>query len=277
MLRLLVLCISFSAGAQSSAPDLQYVEEDGLTFEYAHADSTLVTNFEADNQIYRPGRGFVYEYDYISPTGDTLLLGNAGHTPVRKDTALDNPSTITRVAFRVDTAMGTQLRKMIPNYRQTGVSYDYYNAEGVSLPPMEGSGLIENARQVWVHPFRRQTYFAMLNMNAYPYVRFPLEVGKQWTWELGIGGEAYLNPLWTDWTENTLRYHAYTVTGKTTVDFRGHPIEVWQIEALTTGEAGAARAAFLFHEQYGFVKMHFYTVKGAQWIFALREVTDTGN
>ncbi|WP_026231959.1 hypothetical protein [Neolewinella persica] len=268
---LLYLCLSCSLPPE--APYLIYDCEEGICAELMWSDSTYVTDYDSDNVIFRLGREFVYDYYYITPEGDTTLIGLEGH-------AIDGPgiinsATITEVSFHADSSMGAQMREMIPGYSQTGLKYDYYDRDKKSLYPKEGSGVIENERNVWVHPFRRDLYFAMLNANPYPFVRLPIQKGDRYNWELTIGGSKYLHPIWTDLTESTLRQHTYEVIGqrKYETPFAGR-LEVWEIKATTTGEAGPSALTFFFHEDYGFVYLNYDNLPGSKFVFTLREIRE---
>lgn len=58
------------------------------------------------------------------------------------------------------------------------------------------TGIIENAEQVWMHPFRDNQYI-FTEVAPYPDVKLPLSVGKTWTWELNI----YRG--WGEWNNST--------------------------------------------------------------------------
>lgn len=272
-LTLLSLYLFLSCATQPDAPYLIYDCEDGICTELIWSDSTYVTDYDKDNVIYSYGREFVYDYYYVTPTGDTTLIGQEGH-------AIDGPgiinsATITEVSFHADSSMGAQMREMIPGYSQTGLKYDYYDRDEKSLYPKEGSGVIENERNVWIHPFRRDLYFAMLNANPYPFVQFPIQKGDRYNWELTIGGSKYLHPIWTDLTESTTRKHQYEVVGQRTIEtpFAG-PLEVWEVKATSTGEAGASGLTFYFHESYGFVYLNYDNLPGSKFVFKLSAIRE---
>jgi len=235
-------------------------------------DSSTIQNYTDDNKIYREGLRFVYDYRYIDD--GTFLIGNEGH---RLDTITDkNSQTIVQVSFTVSEDRGRSMREMIPDYHQSGVNYDYYGKNGESFYPKTSSGLIENEINVWIHPFRRSTYFAMLNINPYPYVQYPIEVDNTYHWELGVGGSAYIDPIWAMWDGTTIRKHSYQVTGKETIALPFvDSVEVHVIKATSTSEIGDSGATFKFSDKYGFVEMNFENLNGSKFLFILTQIDST--
>lgn len=75
-----------------------------------------------------------------------------------------------------------------------------------SFIPKQTTGIIENVREVWMHPFR-SNQFNFTEVAAFPHVKFPLRKGATWTSNLQIGEG------WGDW-ENSVINSNYEVTGK---------------------------------------------------------------
>lgn len=271
ILALLVL-ITFTSCKDKEKLSFIYFCEDKLCQEVMNLDSSTIQNYTVDNKIYREGLRFVYDYRYLDK--GTFLVGNEGH---RLDTITDtNSQTIVQVSFTVSEERGRSMREMIPEYYQSGVNYDYYGKSGESFYPKTSSGLIENEINVWIHPFRRSTYFAMLNINPYPYVQYPIEVGNTYQWELGVGGSAYIDPVWAMWDGTTIRKHKYLVSGKEIIVLPfDAAAEVYVIEATATSEIGDSGATFKFSDKYGFVEMNYDNLNGSQFLFSLTQIDST--
>ena len=268
----ITLCLLTTLSTCATPPQrkLLYTCTDDLCEEFLHPDSSAITDYTEDNLIYTEGREFIYDY-YYAVEGHHYLIGEGGHTLVSPDSADDQ--TIQQVSFVVDRKQGQMMRDMIPDYRQSGINYHYYTADGTSLQPREGSGLIENEVNVWLHPFRRSTYFAMLNINPYPYVRLPLRVGDQYHWQLGLGGPTYTNPIWAVWEGPTVRKHTYRVVSKQVTDYPfADAVETYTIEAIATSEIGPSAATFIFSETYGFVELHYANLNNSRFVFKLARI-----
>ena len=96
-------------------------------------------------------------------------------------------------------------------------------------------------------PFRRSTYFAMLNINPYPFVQLPIEVDQNYQWELKVGGAEYTNPIWAKWEGSTTRKHTYVVLEKSLKDYAfAKQVMVYHIHAKAESEIGNSSANFWF-------------------------------
>lgn len=244
--------------------------EDHICIEHLNLDSSLVTDVDSDNKIYKVGLEFIYAYRYIE-NGTAYFIGNNGHSKVAKD-KIDN-QTITELSFYCSPEQARIMKRFVPDYKQSGVAYEYYNSQGESLDPISGSGLIENEMNIWIHPFRRSTYFAQLNISAYPYVQLPIQVGNQYQWDLKVGGSIYTDSLWAVWDGATHRKHQYEVESLLKKDYSFEKeVEVYHIKANSSSEIGDTYAEFWFSEKYGFVEMLYTNLKGSQFHFQLDRI-----
>tara|TARA_X000000368_G_C22825574_1_gene621034 strand:- start:422 stop:820 length:399 start_codon:yes stop_codon:yes gene_type:complete len=126
---------------------------------------------------------------------------------------------------------------------------------------------------VWIHPFRRATYFAMLNINPYPYVKYPISIGDEYKWELKVGGNTYTNPIWAEWEGSTNRKHLYKVVNKVEKDYPfAKGAVVYHIQATSTSEIGDSSADFWFSKEFGFVEMNYTNINGTKFNFKLDRI-----
>ena len=127
-------------------------------------------------------------------------------------------------------------------------------------------GVIENTKEVWMHPIRHNQYI-FTEVAAFPEVRFPLEVRKEWRSGLGgLGG-------WGDWDGMDI-LSDYKITGKEKIKLKIGPIECWVVETVSTFGLGTSTATFHFHEDLGFVRMNYTNYLGQGLIFELEEVAE---
>ena len=111
-------------------------------------------------------------------------------------------------------------------------------------------GVIENVKEVWMHPFR-YNQFNFTEVAPFPEVKFPLRIGKTWTGNLNI------QEGWGDW-ENTNGYFVYKVTANEDITTIFGLIEnCWKVESKSKYDFGQSRFEYWFSEKLGFVKMHY--------------------
>lgn len=107
------------------------------------------------------------------------------------------------IHYKVDTAKLLSIRSYYINKKL---------AEKSIVSTVENTGVIENERQLWMHPFRSNQY-NFTEVAPFPEVKFPVEVGREWSSSLGIGAG------WGDW-DNTIVSNYYKVVGKECTDMK---------------------------------------------------------
>jgi hypothetical protein len=182
----------------------------------------------------------------------------------------ENKSVTGSVTITVNPEISNMMREMVGAYHQTGVEFSYSSNLGISTAK---TGVIENVRNVWIHPFRGGQ-LAKINLNAYPFVKFPLCIGEKYEWELSVGGPKYSDLRWKTWTGTTVRKHQYEVVAKEKVftPLSGKAIEVFVIQAQTNGEIGQSSAKFWYSEYFGFIYIKYYNIDGTITEFRLLKV-----
>jgi len=127
-------------------------------------------------------------------------------------------------------------------------------------------GVIENEKQVWMHPIRTNQYI-FTEVAPFPEVVFPLESGKKWTGGIGgLGG-------WGDWDGMDIG-STYEVIIQKKVHLKVGTMLVWEIKANSTFDLGESTVIFYFNEDYGFVKMDYTNFLGQKLVFELEKVTE---
>lgn len=268
-----LLALLFASCEWSEKEKFNYACDGGVCIEVLKDSNDVIISYSDDNVIYKNGTEHLFKYYYKDSLGGKYLIGVEG---AGLDTlGYVNSQTITKVGYKISNIV--EERMTFPGeerYTQSGLGYKYLNRAEESLYPIESSGLVENERNIWVHPFRRYKYFAMLNINAYPFVKFPIKIGNEWEWELAVGGHRYTNPIWAVWEGATLRKHHYEVTGKTDYSIPGIGVrKVWEITATTTGDIGSTSAKFYYDDDYGFVMMEWHNLNKSIFRFDIEKIT----
>ncbi len=122
-------------------------------------------------------------------------------------------------------------------------------------------GVIENDREVWMHPIRHNQYI-FTEVAPFPEVKLPLEVGK--TWKGGIGGLGG----WGDWDGMDIMSSYEVIKHEDTVLPFGK-LKCWVIEASSSFDLGESTLTLLFNEDYGFVKMDYTNYVGQRLVFEM--------
>jgi hypothetical protein len=255
----------------------QFQQQYGLYYEVA--DSINRKNkdfFNLDNNIYTPGREFIYSCQIIK-NGDTLgiKVNQSGDTKTQswsfvKETEIDT-LTIRYLSFKVQSGYGG-LDNIFPDYSQTVIEQKYYSAYEDLL--FDGStGLIENKKNIWLHPFRGK-YFSVLEFSPFPYVKFPLQVGKMWTWQLDDISERWSDERIVKYQGKQQASYVYKVVGKKKIKSALGIKECYVTEATATTKLGLTRLTSFFNPQLGFIMLQYSNIDGSTIRLELINIKD---
>ncbi len=147
-----------------------------------------------------------------------------------------------------------QLRPHVPN-----PTFDNWSTTEVT-------GIIEDGRRVWMHPFRSNQY-SFTEVAGFPEISLPITGRAKWTKTLNIYDG------WGDWA-NTALTTFYSILGQEEVDIPIGPMDAWHVRANTEASFGTSTHDFWFHEEYGFVKMVIKNYMGQLVAFELVEVIE---
>lgn len=243
-----------------------YEEIEGIWVERFDSVITDDSRYNHDNLLFTEGSEFIYNAYHIDTAGDTLLfkvppLDNLYKAPWHLiKIAEQDENTVSKLVITVKKGLGF-MGKNYPDYYQTVVTYEYYSKEKM-LRFNSMSGVIENERNLWMHP-PRDFYFEMLEINPFPFVKFPLEIGKKWDWKLGIGDQ-WSDKRWKEWQGNIENNCQYEITGRKTINTSFGALDCYVIEGHAKSKIGETRLKSFFHTTYGFVVLHYTNINGTQ-------------
>lgn len=127
------------------------------------------------------------------------------------------------------------------------------------------TGIIENVKEIWMHPFR-DNQFHFTEVAPFPYIKFPLEIGKTWTQQLNIVNG------WGDWNNTTGTNH-YSVEETEDLNIKYGRIKgCWKIKSSSRYPFGDSFFDYWFHHELGFVKMNYTNYKGQKLHLELVEL-----
>ena len=259
--------------AQKSSPSYQLVLDDDSIYVEKFADANKDENrFTANNSIYIVNRQWVYDYYYENKVGHKFwfepVAGGAGSRWHWVSTDSASNTTVRQIQLTVMAGLGPFVN--MPGYDQTIVQYDFLSATGASSFN-EQTGVIENEKNVWMHPPRSQ-FFRILELNPFPYIQAPIQIGNRWQWRLTIG-DPWQDARWKTWSGKMLNTYQYGITNIQTIKTPAGSFRCYEIKATATSRLGQTHLTAYFNEQAGFVRLEYVNIDGSKTVLSLNRLT----
>ena len=267
-----------SCGNTQDIDDLKknYIFDDlGLYIEKTFPGDSTADRYTMDNKIYTINRKFVFDY-YIVRNGDTSKIAAPQVTDyedfqkswkfISRD--LINKDKIETISFTVQGG--------ISNNNQTLLKYEYqYPLDPGFNTFYSTSGVIENEINTWMHP-HRDKYFMILELNPFPYIQKPFEVGNKWTWTLEIG-DYWQDDRWKTWSGSIKNNYEYEITGQQKLMTKIGEMECWVVQGTAVSEIGATGLIGYFNEEKGFVKLDYINIDKSKLTIEIKEIKEVGH
>jgi len=273
LLGLLILCLACSekptaeksATEKSRIKDGEYsVIEEGIFVEKFAPEVTDENRYNLDNVIFKVGRTFVYDYKYKDKAGQEFYFEGGRDGWNFAPVGTDRYYVVKQVHIRVLDGLQPMIEQ-IPDYNQTLLNF--------TCPPNTDytiSGVVENYKNVWMHP-PREALFRILELNPFPFIQAPYEVGHSWDWELDVDNE-WSDPRWLTWEGTIKNIYSYEITEKKTVSSQLGDLECFVINATAKNSLGQTKLTANFNIDYGFINMDFTNIDGSKIEMILSEV-----
>jgi hypothetical protein len=246
--------------------------DDSIYVERFASSNTDENRFTANNFIYVANRQWTYDYYYENQTGQkfwfepvTTSVGASAWRWVSVDSA--SSSTVRRVRLTVTVGLGPFAT--MPGYDQTILQYNYLSATGVA-PFNEQTGVIENEKNVWMHPPRSQ-FFRVLELNPFPYIQAPFQIGNKWRWRLTIG-DPWQDARWKTWSGRILTNYQYEITGIQAIKTPAGSFSCYKIQATANSRLGQTHLTAYFSSQAGFVRLEYVNIDGSKTVLVLNSL-----
>ncbi|MFA8437031.1 MAG: hypothetical protein ACEPOZ_21200 [Marinifilaceae bacterium] len=225
-------------------------------------------NVDANNKIFRIGNAFVYDYEIIDDGIRYKLNYNEG-LPVNK---------FDLVKAEEDT-LGLKIHLLVPrvsesektNRKQSEIYYLYEPAFSF----MSQTGIVENEDNIWIHP-PRSGFFQALETCPYPYIKYPIEIGRKWSDKMKIG-DHWCNEKWGVWHKKLLLTYDYKITQKTEIETGVGKAECYVIESTADSDIGQSKLRSFYSEKYGFMRLEYETATGIKvniWLDSFSEANN---
>ncbi len=279
VLILISIILSCKSDVEKKSKDYQLVKDGDIFVEEFDATNVKQTRFTDNNTIYRKNLAFIYSYEHKTKDNRTYFF--------KEDLSIDDwryswkfvaadsidENTIQEVKITITPGLEPMI-KDIPDYNQTVAKYENL-IEDKSSPFDSMSGIIENEKNVWMHP-PRDKYFRILELNPFPFAQTPYEVGNTWKWSLKISN-GWGDKRWRTWEGEIENKYTYEITDKKKINTPLGTLECYTIESMATSRLGETKLTSLFNTTYGFVELLYTNIDGSTTKLQLKEVIGEEN
>lgn len=265
LLLLLIILVFNSCKEQDSnikdLPTKKYtLVADDINIQVEKFDSTVVdvNKYNVNNQVFKVGTEFLYNFTHIDSAGTVYnfdIQSNDGRTWAFTSQNSLTPSSITNV--RLTVLNGNPMSDRVPDYNQTNIKYQLNGQSSYST-----TGVIENEANTWIHP-PRQSYFRILELNPFPYIKAPYEIGTTWDWSLDIGS-GWGDKRWKTWEGGITNSYTYEITGYEKINTPLGSLECHVIDGKASSTIGETYLKAYFNETYGFVILDYTNIDGSK-------------
>jgi hypothetical protein len=228
-----------------------YVLIDGYLYGNRIENSDKGTSVE--NRIYKPESIFTFNYKYIDNAGKEMffIINNYGTWDFVETN--QNEGNIIK-DFKME-ILNRNLRYNNPSFYQKGISF-------IIDKNITTTGLIENELNIWLHP-PREYLFKILELNPFPYIKSPIEIGHTWEWKLKIGGQ-WGDKRWKEWTGNIENKYQYRIVGIEKLKTTLGTLDCYIVESQAVSELGITKLKSYFNERYGFVRLEYTNIDNSK-------------
>jgi hypothetical protein len=133
------------------------------------------------------------------------------------------------------------------------------------------TGIRSTENELFLHPPRNGQY-SILETCAFPYILFPLYIGKKWDWDLEVGSH-YSNKT-IQWVGNETFHSHYAVSGTEGIRTPEGNFDCLHITATNTSRFGTSTADFYYSHENGLVKMQYAPLDKTTLVFELIQSID---
>ena len=247
-------------------------ENNGIFTELFDSTNTSPNRYTENNTIYCVGTEFIYSFKHIDTNGKKYYYQNEKRSVDGKNqwsfVSADsiNTSTIQKVKISVKYGLEPML-KYNPNYNQTLLKYEYPIADHSTPEGYSISGAIENEKNVWIHP-PRDSYFKILELNPFPFIKHPYEIGHQWNWQLTIS-DGWADKRWKIWEGKIENQYEYEIVNKIKFKTKIGSLDCYVIESKAYSNIGETKLTAYFNKKFGFVKLDYTNIDKSKTILEL--------
>lgn len=257
--------ISCNSKVDNSKKDYDLVpDDDGILVENFDSTQVDINKYNKNNIIYQVGISFKYDFEHLTTTGEKKYFKIDDNREGWEFVSSEAEDSLVVKSLIIEVMNGNPMAQFIPDYNQTAIAYKLI--PGV---PFTMSGVIENEANIWVHP-PREHYFSILELNPFPYIKAPYEIGNQWKWKLQIGSQ-WGDDRWKTWEGNIENNYRYEITDTVKLQTNFGELECLVIKSTAESSLGTTHLTAYFNANYGFVKLNYTNIDGSRTHLELSE------
>lgn len=246
------------------------LDDDGIWVEQFDSTNVDESRYNHNNSIFKENISFVYSFKHLTKDNKRLSFKYVDSISDWKfePYSSQKDGLFEKVNITVTKGLG-QILRAIPDYNQTVLSYSYLTHNDFA-PFGSTSGVIENERNVWMHP-PRDKYFKILELNPFPYIKAPYKIGNHWDWKLTIG-DPWSDPRWMSWNGLVENTYDYEIIDKSRIKTALGNLNCFMIQSKATSRLGKTGLISYFHKKYGFVRLDYLNIDGSKTVLELVDV-----
>ncbi|NER10432.1 hypothetical protein GWK09_07880 [Muriicola jejuensis] len=259
-----------------SKAEYTLVDDNGIIIEKFDSTVTDENKFTRNNLIFREGVSFHYKFEHLDKDNQRnffTYMDSLSYWHFVPETEVDN-NTIQKVIISVKKGL-QGFDKHIPDYSQTIIGYSYPTQNNYMGSISSASGVIENEANVWMHP-PRDLYFEILELNPFPFIKAPYEIGTKWQWSLKIG-DHWADGRWKLWSGTIENKYDYEITDLKDIETPFGKLECFVIDGSANSRIGDTHLRAYFNETYGFVRLEYTNIDGSKTNLLLDQFIDLYN
>jgi hypothetical protein len=111
----------------------------------------------------------------------------------------------------------------------------------------------------------------ILELNPFPFIQKPYQIGNKWKWNLRIG-DHWSDERWKKWSGSIENKYDYEIIGQETINIKNENISCWVVSASASSVIGKTSLVLHFNETKGFVKLDYTNIDGSHVIMELVEI-----
>jgi hypothetical protein len=276
-IKFLVFILLYISCSTNKNIDKFDIDEEGVVVEKANITKQYDEVYNSNNLIYNVGKKFRYTYFYQNLKGEKFLIKRG--KPILQPEGysindwefidiekIDN-ETVNQIILKPN--YGNSFQNEIPDYNQTVISYEYLLLSGESFV-MEKTGVIENEKNIWMHP-PRSYFFEILELNPFPYIKAPFKIGTKWNWKLKIG-DYWSDKRWLEWNGEIENVYDYEIKKNKIISTKLGDLECFIVNATAKSRIGLTGLISYFNPKYGFVKLEYNNIDGTKTVLELENI-----
>lgn len=251
-----------------SSENLNFIIKDGIYFEKSSWRNN--DNYTSNNSLYKAKRIVKFSYKYLDKNGISkyCCLNNKADVYADKKLTWELSDTNSKDCIKYLTfEVLSNNSIMDSSYMQSVIDYKFYNEDLQKLPFSESTGLVENYKNIWIHP-PRSKLFAILELNPFPYIKLPIKTGNKWQWKLEIG-DHWSDNRWKSWKGNIINNYTYKIKDKVVLNSMMGEIDCFRVFAVATNKLGKSSLVTYFNSNLGFVKLEYINIDSSQLILEM--------